>query len=72
MIEPLVCVPSATGTKPAATAAAEPLDEPPGVRARSWGLRAGPGTKSAYCDVTAFPTTIAPAERSRLTIVASR
>ena len=31
MIEPTVCVPSASGTMPAATATAEPLDEPPGV-----------------------------------------
>ena len=33
--EPLVCVPIAAGTCPAATAAAEPDDEPPGVCARS-------------------------------------
>ncbi len=32
----------AHGTMPAATAAADPPDEPPGVRARSHGLRAGP------------------------------
>jgi DNA-binding transcriptional LysR family regulator len=31
MIEPEVCVPSASGTCRSATAAAEPLDEPPGV-----------------------------------------
>ena len=31
MTEPLVWVPRAAGTKPAATAAAEPLEEPPGV-----------------------------------------
>ena len=43
MVEPLVCVASASGTMPAATAAAEPLDEPPGVRSRSCGLRVGPG-----------------------------
>ena len=61
MIEPLVCVPSATGTKLAATAAADPLDEPPGVCARSCGLRSGPGTNSAYCDVTVLPRTTAPA-----------
>jgi len=72
MTEPLVWVPRATGTKPAATAAADPLDEPPGVRARSRGFRVGPGTKSAYCDVTVLPVTTAPAARSRFTIVASR
>ena len=37
--EPLVCEPIAPGTMWAATAAAEPLDEPPGVRAGSCGLR---------------------------------
>jgi hypothetical protein len=31
MIEPAVCVPSASGSMWLATAAAEPLDEPPGV-----------------------------------------
>ena len=34
--------PSANGTSPAATAAALPLDEPPGVREGSQGLRVGP------------------------------
>jgi len=29
--DPAVCVPNVIGTKPAATAAAEPADEPPGV-----------------------------------------
>ena len=43
MTEPLVWVPSASGTMPAATAAAEPEDEPPGVRAGSCGLRVLPG-----------------------------
>ena len=39
-IEPAVSAPMAAGTRPAATATAEPLDEPPGVRctARSQGL----------------------------------
>jgi hypothetical protein len=32
----------AHGTMPAATAAADPPDDPPGVRCRSHGLRAGP------------------------------
>ena len=39
MIEPPVCVPTASGTIPAATAAAEPWDEPPGVWPGSCGLR---------------------------------
>ena len=45
MIEPLVCVPRATGTIPAATAAAEPIDEPPGVCSRFQGLVVLPGWK---------------------------
>ena len=43
--EPIVCVPSASGHMPAATAAADPLLEPPGVWARLCGLRVGPGSK---------------------------
>ncbi len=38
-IEPPVSVPSASGASPAATAAAEPPLEPPGMRSRSHGLR---------------------------------
>ena len=34
--------PSAQGASPAATAAAEPPDEPPGTRSGSQGLRVGP------------------------------
>ena len=41
--EPLVCEPTAAGTMCAATAAAEPLEEPPGVRPASWGLVVLPG-----------------------------
>ena len=44
-IDPMVWVPSASGHRPAATAAAEPLLDPPGVCARSCGLRVGPGAK---------------------------
>src|SRR3954467_10258639 len=43
IVEPPVWVPIATGTIPAATAAAEPLELPPGVWARSRGLRVGAG-----------------------------
>ena len=46
-MDPAVCVPNASGTMPAATAAAEPLDEPPGVCASAplpvRGLLVGPG-----------------------------
>ena len=45
MTEPLVCEPMAAGTMPAATAAAEPLDDPPGVRVESCGFRVFPGWK---------------------------
>ncbi len=41
-IEPFVSDPSVTGTCPAATAAADPPDEPPETRAGSCGLRVGP------------------------------
>ena len=41
--EPLVWVPSAAGAMPHATAAAEPMDDPPGVCAAFHGLHVGPG-----------------------------
>jgi hypothetical protein len=40
-------MPIATGTKPAATPAAEPLDDPPGVCAGFHGLRVLPGVRNA-------------------------
>ena len=43
MIEPAVWVPKASGTRPAPTAAAEPCDEPPGVRSGSCGFTVLPG-----------------------------
>ncbi len=61
MTEPPVWVPSATGTMPSATAAAEPLDEPPGVRAGSWGLVVRPASQPANSVVTVLPRMIAPA-----------
>jgi hypothetical protein len=45
MVDPLVWLPIAPGTMLAATAAAEPLEEPPGVRSGSCGLRVLPGWK---------------------------
>src|SRR5581483_12431114 len=69
-IEPIVWLPSATGQRPAATAAADPLLEPPGVRPGAAGLRVGPGAKYAISVVTVLPTTIAPAATSRVTAVA--
>src|SRR5258708_20830066 len=38
-IEPSVSVPTATGTRPAATATADPLEEPQGERSGTCGLR---------------------------------
>src|SRR5215472_16070723 len=72
VIEPPVCEPSAPRHMPQATAAAEPLLEPPGVRSASQGLRVGGGSKLAYCVVTGLPRMTAPAWRSRCTTVASR
>ena len=45
MTEPMVCDPNAQGKKPAATPAAEPLLDPPGVWRVFQGLRVGPGSK---------------------------
>ena len=42
LIEPPVSEPSAHGARPAATAAAEPLEDPPGTRVGSHGFRVGP------------------------------
>ena len=70
MIEPAVCVPSASGAKPAATAAADPADEPPGVcpawcgwrviePASCWPVRSSPSCRAAR------PRPRAPAQRRR-------
>src|ERR1700761_889811 len=69
--EPSVCVPTASGTSPAATAAAEPAEDPPGVCAGFLGLRVGAGGRGATAVVADFPTTIAPACRRAATIPAS-
>jgi len=61
MLDPEVWVPSATGTMPAATAAAEPLDDPPGVGAALCGLRVGPAAAPANSVVTVLPSTTVPA-----------
>jgi hypothetical protein len=41
-MEPPASLPSSRGTMPAASAAAEPPEEPPSDRIRSWGLLVGP------------------------------
>jgi hypothetical protein len=43
--DPMVCVPNARAQYPAATAAALPLLDPPGVWPGLWGLRVGPASK---------------------------
>src|SRR6266850_8386440 len=77
-IEPDVSPPVATVTSPAASAAAEPLLDPPGVRDRSHGLCASgkappdpalPNENSGRC---VLPTSTAPAVFSRATTVASK
>src|SRR6266540_3252054 len=56
----------------AATAAAEPLEDPPGVWAELCGLRVFPGARFANSVVTVLPMMTAPAARSMATTVASR
>ena len=72
-IEPPPSLPCASGTIPAATAAAEPPEEPPGVRSRSHGLRVGPVKRGSVVGRIAnsgrlvMPTITKPASRSRRT-----
>src|SRR4029453_3713380 len=72
IVEPVVWLPSASGTIPAATAAADPLDDPPGVCAGLGGLRVLPGGRGANPVVTVLPMITAPAARSIVTTAASR
>src|SRR4051794_6929657 len=72
-IEPAPSEPSATGTIPAATAAADPPEDPPGVYSRFQGLRvapkAGPSV-NGHCpssQALVLPTITAPAARNRRT-----
>ena len=68
--------PNATGTTPAATAAAEPPELPPGTRSGFSGLRVGPKALFSVDDPIpnssrfVFPITQAPASISRRTAVA--
>src|SRR5512144_2122907 len=55
--DPFVCVPSAPATCPAATAAADPDDEPPGVCAAFHGFLVLPGCMNANSVVTVLPKT---------------
>src|ERR1700692_1701570 len=56
---------------PAATDAAEPLDEAPGVHATFYGLRVPRGSDAANSVVTVLPMMTAPASRSARTHAAS-
>ncbi len=73
-IEPAPSEAEAIGTRPAATAAALPPLEPPGVRCGFQGLRVTPKVADsvkpqiASSGSSVLPTTIAPASRSRRTI----
>ena len=58
-------------TLAAATAAADPLEEPPGVRFGSKGLVVGPDLPIANSVVTVLPMTIAPPRLSAATHAAS-
>ena len=76
-IEPPPSLPCAIATMPAATPAALPPEEPPGVRDVSQGLRAGPkrsGSLTGRMPISGrlvLPTTIAPAARRRRTVALS-
>src|SRR6185437_1814419 len=71
MMLPAVWVPNANGKKPAATPAAEPLLEPPGVRRGSCGWVVGPGVRTANSVVTVLPITTPPAARAQAIAAAS-
>ena len=77
-MEPPPSVAVASGTMPAASAAAEPPLEPPGVRSRFQGLRVGPkrslSVKGTWPNSGVFvlPTMIAPAAFRRATAASSK
>ncbi len=66
-MDPPASVPMCSGPKPAAAAAPAPLEEPPGVRVRSQGLRVMPWSGQSPGDfqpnsvVVVLPTMTAPA-----------
>ena len=75
-MEPPVSDPRDAGTRPAATAAADPLEEPPGTREGSQGLRVkpkalfSPEEPIANSSHRVLPMMIAPASSRRCTAVA--
>jgi len=76
-MDPPVSVPIANGAIPAATAAAEPPEDPPGTRWRSQGLRVGPKAEFsveepiANSSMLVLPSTMMSAAASRSVTVAS-
>ena len=76
-MEPPVSEPSASGTMRAATAAAEPPLDPPGIRSICQGFLVGPKAEFSVDDPIAnssqlvLPTTTAPAASSRSMTAAS-
>ena len=74
--EPPVSVPIAAGTRPAATATAEPPDDPPGDVSGSHGLRTGPNQEFSLLKPYANScrpvraTMTAPASSRRVTTAA--
>src|SRR5690349_406315 len=81
-IEPSVSVPTVSGASRAATATAEPLDEPHGLRSSTYGFRVWPPRllqplvdlrprKLAHSLKFVLPSTTAPAARSFATTSAS-
>src|SRR5215467_12746941 len=75
--EPPRSLPSSRAQNPAATAAAAPPEDPPGVREASHGLLVVPNSSlydwqsDAHTGRFVLPTTIAPARRNRPTASAS-
>ncbi len=69
--------PSAHGARPAATAAAEPPDDPPGTRSGSHGFRVGPNAEFSVDEPIAnssmfvLPSSGRPASRQRAATVES-
>ena len=76
-IDPPVSVAIETGVSAAATAAAAPPLEPPGIRSVAHGLRVGPYAECSVDEPMAnssqfvLPTITAPASSRRVTTVAS-
>ncbi len=82
-MDPSVSVPTARGTRPAASAAPDPDEEPPALRSSAHGFPTRPPVADhplversermlAHSERLVLPSTTAPASRSRVTSAASR